>query len=187
MDIVASYLTPAEFSNIQQCCVVKEVFCEIRILGVCTSFDVGTTLTGSANSEHVPIGMHPIGLIHILQLSNVTYETNAEKPMIPTNVKSFSTDDYLKKLYNSEGAAILGCPPSNSNYLTYSNNKPKSNTNSYIKHTKQDFMLDYDVINKFHVGSHVAETIVKYSYKPHMGYLNCIKQYTSDTSVTEVY
>lgn len=54
--------------------------------------------------------------------------------MIPKKVNSFSTSDYLNKLYNSEGAAISCCPRSNSNYLTYSNNKTTSNTNEYIKH-----------------------------------------------------
>lgn len=67
----------------------------MRILGVRTSFDFGTTLTGSANSVHVPIGMHAIGLNHVLQISNVTYESNADKPMIPLKVNTFSTDDYL--------------------------------------------------------------------------------------------
>lgn len=66
VDIVASYMTPSEFLNLPQCCIVKEVHCTVRILSVRTSVDVGTTLRGSANSEHLPIGMHAIGLNHVL-------------------------------------------------------------------------------------------------------------------------
>lgn len=38
-------------------------------------------------------------------------------------------------------------------------------------------MLD-TYINKFHVGSHVGQNIINYTYKPTFGYLNSIKSYT---------
>lgn len=51
--MVASYFTPSEFLNLLPCCVVNKVECIIRVLerererGVRTSFDVGSTITGT--------------------------------------------------------------------------------------------------------------------------------------------
>lgn len=104
--------------------------------------------------------------------------------MIPTKINSFSTSDYLNKLYDSEGSMTLGCPRSNSNYLTYSTNKESTDTINYVKHTKKYFMLD-SFIDKFHVGTHVGQTVINYKYKSTMGYLNEHKQYCFDKSSDE--
>lgn len=78
---------------------------------------------------------------------------------------------------------ILGCPRSNSDYLTYTTNVESSNTHNYVRHTKKDVMLDC-FIDKFHVGSHVGQTIVNYRYKPKMGYLNDLRRFSLDASVS---
>lgn len=78
----------------------------------------------------------------------------------------------------------MGCLRSNSNYLTFSTNKETSNTINYVKHTRRYFVMD-NCINNFHVGRHVCQIIVNYSYAPLMGYLNELKQYSIEYSVNE--
>lgn len=85
-------------------------------------------------------------------------------------------------MHDSEGSMILGCPRSNSNYLTYTTNKSISNTINYVKHTKKDVTLDC-FIDKFHVGSHLVQTVLNYEYYRKMGYLNELKQYNIDYTV----
>lgn len=82
VDTDCSYLTPSEFYNLPIGSKVTHVSCDIQILGVRTSFDVGTTLTGTANSEHVLIGLCAINLNSLNNFTNATYKTDATKPMI---------------------------------------------------------------------------------------------------------
>lgn len=173
VDCVCSYMTPQEFHSLPMGCKVTEVRCAVKILGVRTSFDVGTTLTGTANSEHVPIGVCAIGLNHKLHMINASYECTADKPMIPTSYSTFNAGKYQIKMYTSKGCLLTGCPRSNSNYLAY-----LTNSESQVpKHTKDNVCLG-NYTNRFHVGSHVGQTVVRYSYKPKRGFLNSLKEYS---------
>lgn len=86
-------------------------------MGSRTSFEVGGTLTGFANSEHVPIGIIATNINNRTYGRNVMYKTvTASKPMVPTGWDDLKVDDIINKFYLSTPAMCMGVPRSAYSY-----------------------------------------------------------------------
>ncbi|KAK9720448.1 Capsid protein VP4 [Popillia japonica] len=90
VDWVPFYLSPVEYNNLPIGSYIKEVYVEVIPKGVRCSFDVGTTLTGSANSMHVIFGKHCIGLNQKFDITNMSLKPNDKSPMTISEIGDIS-------------------------------------------------------------------------------------------------
>ncbi|CAH0562754.1 unnamed protein product [Brassicogethes aeneus] len=173
VDYIPSYLTYCGYSNLPNNSFVKHVHCSVKILGVRTAFDTGTSLSGVANSEHVSLCASMIGLNKVCSLSNCSYKADATKPMIPTDVEDWSDNNYVKKLYTDAASGIMGAPRSVNAYACIHENysKAPTNTPTYPVHANGPPFIE-KLMNRYHVGSHVGQTIVEYNYTPEYAPIN---------------
>ncbi|KAK9702756.1 Capsid protein VP4 [Popillia japonica] len=103
------------------------IFGKIKILqtnvtvvpqGIRTAFDYGTTLSGTATSEHCSIGCSGIGLNNQLYCTHGAITSTSDKPMIPTDISDINPSVWLEKFYGKgaltgtedEVPMILGVP-----------------------------------------------------------------------------
>ncbi|CAH0562756.1 unnamed protein product [Brassicogethes aeneus] len=167
VDYIPSYLSIAEFNTIPNNSYVSRVHCSIKVLGVRTAFDTGSTLSGVANSEHVSLGASIIGMNKLLPIRNVQYTAVNTAPMKPTAVTTFDEDAYVKKLYSDVASSIMGAPRSITGYAAILENfdKVPAGKPDYPVHINGPPMLK-KYMDRYHVNSHVGNTIVNYNYSP---------------------
>ncbi|KAF5281178.1 hypothetical protein FQA39_LY17849 [Lamprigera yunnana] len=170
VDQICAYISKCEMDAIRGC-VAYALDCSasVKILGVRSAFDTGTTLSGGANSEHVAIACTGIGINNVIPSNIVSYTTDASAPMTPTGSKAFNADDLITRLYEDDAAAVLGVPRNNPYFLSIALNKDASgitppNTTNYVPHNNGMPLLN-KYIDRFHVMSHVGEKVLEYNYK----------------------
>lgn len=121
VDFLPSYLTSAEFNSLPHGSYATQARC--NVLGSRTSFETGSSLSGFANSEHVPIGIIATDINNITYGKNVEYSTAVDKPMIPTIWADLKVANIVNKYYNEEPCMAMGVPRSAYGYWWYRQNK----------------------------------------------------------------
>ena len=88
VDWLPFYLTHGEYDNIPMNSKVLHVNCKVTLMGTRTAFDHGTTLSGTATTEYVPICKYAIGLNKAVFLENVSYDLKATEPMCVETIRA---------------------------------------------------------------------------------------------------
>ncbi|XP_071052737.1 uncharacterized protein [Onthophagus taurus] len=174
-DLIAFYINKGEYDSIPSGSKIVNVKCNVTPLGVRTAFDHGTTLTGTANTEHVPIIMTNVGMnTKIMSFSASSYSVNATKPMIPTGISQISSSSVVEKLYgaaNFQDNAMnmsLGLPRSAPCYYAIIGNIDASlNTAGFPN------LIQYCDRHLLH--SVIGQPIISWSYSPKRGYIGKAK------------
>lgn len=111
VDFLPFYLSPSEFQNLPQGARIENVTCTVKLLGVRSAFNTGTTDAQVAISEYCPILLTAVGLNHKLSLRNVSYTSAG---MVPSACSNFSPKDCISKWYTDEICSVNCIPRSNS-------------------------------------------------------------------------
>lgn len=159
VDQASFYMSPAEFQALPVGAHARACSATVRLLGVRTAFDTGSTLSGVANTEQTHIAAYGIGLNKLGHAFNYKYTAETAKPMVPTGTESLKLkDDYIDRFYNSavDVPMITGVARSNPGYLIHW--YPSENfSNGCIPLNMH--------LNRFHVGSHLGQQVCAYNYK----------------------
>lgn len=164
VDFIPSYLTESEWMNLPRESRVTEVRCTVKVLGTRTTFGVGETLSGNANTEHVPIGYVATNLNVSTYGTNVGYASAADKPMIPVTLEAVSCTDLIKKMYLDVPCQAMGVPRKNPMYWWYRDD------GSAI--TGAGVLCLDTVTDRFLVNSMIGQTVADYVYKPKNGFIS---------------
>lgn len=174
VDFLPFYISPAEFDQVSKFyCTVQKVQCKVTVLGSRVSFDTGTTVSGVANSEHVPIGMYAYGLNTKLPTFNGKLTTSAETPMVPQDWTNFAPSDCVSKLWSSSAfpSFATNTPRHLGYYACFKfNNQNPATTAEQQKHTYGEFRFDQHS-SKFLVNGMIGQTICDYQYIPKQAYI----------------
>lgn len=149
------YLSPSEFESLPLGSKVTKVKCQIKPLGVKIAFDYGTTLTGTAATEYVAIGMASIGLNKKVSSYHGSYKTDATKPMVPKDTEP--EYDFKERFYGIQGT-IMCIPRHISQYFLI----------CMINENFGGFGLD-KFVRKFLINSMIGQVVLDYEYTPRMG------------------
>lgn len=86
VDYLPSYLSFAEFHALPNGAMATQARVNVKVIGSRTSFEVGTALTGIANSEHVPIEIISTNINNRTYGKNTTYVTTDDDSQIARDV-----------------------------------------------------------------------------------------------------
>ena len=167
---ICFYLTPAEFSSLPNGSRITKVKCQVKPLGCKVAFDYGTTLTGTAATEFVAIGMSAIDLntLHP-STSTVRFTTDAKKPMTPSGWTDEKSTEYLESFYGWSGC-VMGIPRHlNLYYALIVDDVTKPGA----------FQLDRH-LNRFLIHPNIGQVVLDYEYTPKWGQIG--KQYYVPTN-----
>lgn len=167
VDWLPFYLSPQEYKNLPMGSKCVSVSCDISIIGTRTSFDHGTSLTGTATTEYVPILKHVTGLNNKLYIENRSFKLKSTEPMMVETLNNKTLDEYFAALYGPPPSA-LEIPRHLNWYACYLYNKT---TNEYsglneVINYRVDKVLNTAMVNKVMQGP-----IVSYTYQPSNGYV----------------
>lgn len=171
VDWVPWYLSPQEWQSLPWNCKIKHVSTDIHLLGTRTAFDHGTTLSGTATTEYVPIIKWCIGLNNKIYLDNRPLESASTEPMRPTKVKDKTLQDQFLAMYDIAGANEI---PRHLNWyaaILYNKDESKFDGPNTFLNYRMDKLLHTGLANKC-----MSEAIIKYSFTPQNGYLKPTKK-----------
>ncbi|XP_036327552.1 uncharacterized protein LOC118740163 [Rhagoletis pomonella] len=174
VDFLPFYISQAEFANLPFASKIESVWCKVYPLGTRTAFDTGTTLSGTATSEYVPIGMTGIGLNLDFYGQNVELSGESTKPMIPTSIKQMSASKIVRKFYEDDACCAMGVPRSISEYFTIHRNKDANpDPEKYPQYQVNTHgVVNFDnKINKFLVNGLINQPVIDYKYDVKNGYV----------------
>ncbi|KAK9679610.1 Capsid protein VP4 [Popillia japonica] len=148
--------------------------------GVRCSFDVGTTLTGSANSMHVIFGKHCIGLNQKFDITNMSLKPNDKSPMTISEIGDISANEFTHRFYGNitdyhSSTTATNYPTSwGANralpyYACIMATTNESTKNKY--HVNSGWPRIDNIMDKYNLNEHINIPIIKYSYKPRNGIL----------------
>ncbi|XP_046600903.1 uncharacterized protein LOC124295332 [Neodiprion lecontei] len=175
VDFLPFYLSPSEYDNMPPFAKVTNVWCRVRIIGVRSGFDTGATNSSTATAEYCPILMTAVGLNNKIDNLNMSYNTVATSPMVPTGTGALDSDLIHRKYYDSVASSVQCVPRSSSYYACQYWNKeshePTDAGNKLQPHTGKMFRLD-KVVDLHLLNSAIGEQVIEYSYKPRSGFIN---------------
>lgn len=180
VDFVPSYISNAEWKSLPLGSYATECRVSVKFIGSRTSFETGGSLTGFANSEHVPIGIVATDLNNKLYGNNVQYEANSTAPMIPTTLKPLSTQTMISKYYNTVPSMCSGVPRSAYGYWSYYQNlnQPVDPSGQGNKRPMPYGQINLDnYYDKFLLTGAVGQVVKTYSYRIKNGLLTFPKQH----------
>ncbi|KAK9680037.1 Capsid protein VP4 [Popillia japonica] len=99
VDMIGFYMDYAEANMIFGKIKILQTNVTVVPQGIRTAFDYGTTLSGTATSEHCSIGCSGIGLNNQLYCTHGALTSTSDKPMIPTDITGLNN-----QLYCTHGA-----------------------------------------------------------------------------------
>nr|QKK82935.1 Hypothetical protein 3 [Pittosporum tobira parvo-like virus] len=102
VDWVPFYLNDAEYDQIHMSSRVTKVTCDVTILGTRSGFDTGTTLSGSATTEYIPLGRLGIGLNTKFPMRQG--KVNLNDKFIPTGIQTTPHTTLYNVLHDFNGA-----------------------------------------------------------------------------------
>lgn len=154
-----------------------EARCTVVPQGLRATFDTGTTLTGSATSEHVAFGVSGIGINHKMYVRGCKYTANSTAPMIPTDFKDVVLEDIMVKLYGTAYKSdeknipmILGTPRHLDTYMAIVTNSDRK-VGNYATHDEGPNKLD-EYIDRWNFLPKCGQKIIDWKYKCRNGHLN---------------
>ncbi|KAL6958975.1 hypothetical protein U1Q18_051352 [Sarracenia purpurea var. burkii] len=176
VDFLPFYLTPAEYENLPNNCKVQKVWCKIKVVGVRSAFDVGSTVSGTATSEYCPILHTCIGLNNKCNIQNLRYKATG---MVPNSLQKFDCDELIKKWYSYYDSSSQLVPRSSTHYAVQYWNKEAAPISSqyargYQPHSSGMFRLD-KYVNSYLLNSTIGQEILSYEYCPVAGYITTPK------------
>ncbi|KAK9708482.1 Capsid protein VP4 [Popillia japonica] len=96
VDMIGFYMDYAEANMIFGKIKILQTNVTVVPQGIRTAFDYGTTLSGTATSEHCSIGCSGIGLNNQLYCTHGALTSTSDKPMIPTDITDINPSVWLK-------------------------------------------------------------------------------------------
>lgn len=181
VDYLPFYLTPSEYKIIPNNYYIKSVWCKVKVLGVRSSFDTGSTTSGVATAEYCPILLTSIGLNKRINMHNYAYDCATTAPMKPVTLKEPNMKDFMLKLYTNHASTTMCVPRSLSWYATWYHNKitkPAANgTETYANFEAFNagvFHMD-KYVNQYLLNSAIGEEIIDYKYHVKNGVLGQYK------------
>nr|QVW56814.1 MAG: VP4 [Dendrocopos leucotos parvoviridae sp.] len=168
VDWLPFYLTPAEYQAIPMNSKVVGVNCKITLMGTRTAFDHGTTLSGTATTEYVPICKYAIGLNTRVFIENNSVTLKSAEPMTVESVARPKLNEQMQKLYDDYPPATE-VPRHHNWYGCYTYNTQKVNgsaadTRSEYGLYRMDHVLKTAMVNKV-----LGTPLINYSYRPRTG------------------
>lgn len=169
------YLSSSEYDKLPAPSRVTHVSCQVIPIGNQTSFDYGSTLTGSATSEHVVLYARAYGLNDVIPAWPVKVTADPSKPCLTTGFAKFEKNaDYTEIMEKRWGKADgedkkfcnvdLAITHMNS-YLAYA---------SPYTATTGRWRLDR-LVDVYPHNAGLGEPIISWDYSPKMGYLKIDK------------
>lgn len=104
---------------------ILKVFCQVTPLGTRTAFDVGSTISGTATSEYVPIVLVAKALNKEFYGRNVAYTIETTDPMKVT-ANTINVREMYEKYYKHIPSNALCIPQSIDEYFVHECNREKS-------------------------------------------------------------
>ncbi|KAK9738901.1 Capsid protein VP4, partial [Popillia japonica] len=101
VDMIGFYMDYAEANMIFGKIKILQTNVTVVPQGIRTAFDYGTTLSGTATSEHCSIGCSGIGLNNQLYCTHGALTSTSDKPMIPTDITDINPSVWLEKFYGT--------------------------------------------------------------------------------------
>lgn len=164
-------LSPNEYRTLPFNSKVVNVSTDIHLIGTRTAFDHGTTLTGTATTEYVPIVKWCVGLNNKLYIDNRPVQSESVEPMKPTGVKSKSMAEQFTTMYNIGGSNEV---PRHLNWyagVLYNKTDGEYAGIPSIISYRVDKILKTGLVNKC-----MDKALINYSYKPSNGYVKPTKR-----------
>lgn len=171
VDWLPWYLSPQEYTSLPWNSKVVNVKCDIHLIGTRTAFDHGTTLSGTATTEYVPIIKWCVGLNNKVYIDNRPLKSDATEPMKPTGVKDKSLAEQFNTMYQNAGSNEI---PRHLNWyagILYNKVDAEYDGLPTIVNYRLDKVLKTGLANKC-----MQEAIVNYSYQPANGYIKPTKK-----------
>ncbi|CAH0730971.1 unnamed protein product, partial [Brenthis ino] len=171
VDWVPWYLSPQEFTSLPFNSKIVKVKCDIHLCGTRTSFDHGTTLSGTATTEYVPVIKWCVGLNNKIYLDNRPLKSEATEPMLPTGVKDKSLEEQFDTMYKPAGSSEI---PRHLNWyagVIFNKTSGAYDGLPEIINYRMDKILHTGFANKC-----MHEAIVNYEYSPSNGYIKPTKK-----------
>lgn len=184
VDYLPSYLNNAEFLALPTGSIAKEARVNVKLLGSRTSFEVGSSLSGFANSEHVPIGIIATNINNTTYGKNVSYTTSdATRPMVPTGIEEINNEHILKKYYNDLPSMAMGVPRSAYGYWWYRQNKDIPIVDGGNQQPFKYGQLNLqEYSERFLINSAIGQTIKSYKYSIKHGLLTFPKHHVTNNA-----
>lgn len=185
VDFLPSYLSFCEFMSLPIGATATKARVNVKVLGSRTSFETGSTLTGYANSEHVPVGIIATNINNKTYGKNMEYSASATtKPMVPDGIKDLNATNCVKKFYLDLPSMCMGVPRSAYGYWWYRQNKDIACTDS--SQNKVPFKYGQlnlcDYTQQFLINSAIGKTIKTYSYNIKNGLINFPKHHVTNNA-----
>lgn len=180
VDFLPSYMSNSEWHQLPRGSIAKEVRVQVKVLGSRTSFETGAALSGIANSQHVPIGIVATNLNNKTYGNNVTYTSNADKPMIPTAITHLDPTKIIDKMYRDEPCMVSGTPRSGYGYWWYRQNKGDNTDASGGNNFGQINLNQFS--DTFMVSSATNKVIKNYTYKVKNGLITFPKNHITNVA-----
>lgn len=182
VDYLPFYISEAEWAALPYNSKVEHVWCTVKPLGTRTAFDTGSTLSGTATSEYVPIGLVARGINRDFYGRNRKYGVSAAAPMVPTSLKTIDPDEMYKKYYEHIPSNTLCSPTEITEYYVHEWNRSSNpdssdaSLNDYIKHSAGACRMD-EKVQQFLVNGAIGQTIASYEYTPRNGLIRTGKEH----------
>lgn len=182
VDFLPHYITYAEYLNLPIGSTVKKVYTRVTPLGTRTAFDVGTTLSGTATSEYIPIGLVAEGLNVEFYGRNRKIKSDATDPMKPSGLEVINPTEIADRYYKHVQSNSLCVPQHIDEYFVHEWNRsahPNINNNDLVDyqiHNSGVVRMD-EKIHQFLINSSIGQPIVEYSYEPRHGIIRSTKEH----------
>lgn len=180
VDALPFYLSEAEYQCLPFGARASKVWCTVTPLGTRTAFDVGTTLSGTATSEYVAIGMVAEGLNMEFYGRNKEYGVVGTAPMKPTSTKGLSLKDMTSKLYSHVSSNAMCVPQPMDIYFVHEWNRSENPSANllplYQVHDRGVARFD-EKVHQFLINQAIGQPIAEYSYTPKCSMLKANKDH----------
>lgn len=180
VDYLPFYLSHSEWTSLPPESVVDFVSCKVTPLGTRTAFDTGTTLSGTATSEYVPIGLVSEGMNIHFYGRNRLYTATADEPMCPTGVEEIKKNEMTKRWYIHVDSNAMCYPVPITEYYVHEWNRNANPQEAalpeYQVHNAGVPRMD-EKVDQFLINHAIGQPIYHYMYKPRYGHIKASKSH----------
>lgn len=189
VDWLPWYLSPAEFKALPAGSRVTKVKSTFRLLGTRTGFDHGTTLSGTATTEYVPIAKFCTGLNKKMNIYNGTAVLKSTEPMTVENITQVDLSLQYAKMYSYGGAIEI--PRHHNWYASMLINSDDSKDDTFGSYAQYGMFRTDEVLSTCMVNEVLGQPIIQYEYEPKNGMLTrskaCIAGNLKDAKMLSSY
>lgn len=180
VDYLPFYISEAEYNMLPTTSKVIKVNCSVTPLGTRTAFDTGTTLSGTATSEYVPIGLVAEGLNKSFYGKNCSYTVSATDAMKVNGIEDINIKEMKDKYYNHISSNALCVPQNITEYYVHewnrSSNPDTTKYTDYLVHNKGCVRMD-EKVHQFLINQAVGQPIANYEYVTKSGIIKKGKEH----------